>query len=499
MERKDFNGTTRRSFLQQMSVGLGAVGAGLASPGQPAAASKPTRGSSQPKRVLVLGAGLAGLAAAWELREAGHEVTVLEARSRPGGRVLTLRAPFAEDLHAEAGAVAFSPNYTQANRYIDALGLERADWAVPDLKSLYHLNGRRFSVAPGEQPDWPYELTAEERKLGPAGILQRYILKTLPSEISKPDSWNQAPLTGLDRMSLAEYMRAQGASRGAVELIRDTQWFGVGVESISTLSSALANFGLFSGGAPFVLAGGNDRLPHEMARRLGQGIRYGVRVAAIRDRGAGIEVTAYRGDRTETFEADRAVCTFPATVLRDVRIEPALPDDQRSAIAQLPYLDTTRTYLQVSRAFWFDEGVTGSATTDLPIMEVARQPYSKAGAANERIVLESHVRGASARRLAARSESEIVEHTLRQMTSVHPKILDYQEGGVVKAWSEDPFALAAYSWPGPGDVSRYLKTLQRPHGRIHFAGEHTSILHATMEGALRSGVRAAQEVDRQGA
>jgi monoamine oxidase len=495
METKDFNGTTRRRFLQQMSVGLGAVGAGLVRPGRSAAATTRPEGSSQPKRVLVLGAGLAGLAAAWELREAGHEVTVLEARTHPGGRVLTLRAPFAEGLYAEAGAVAFSASYTQANRYIDVLGLERADWAVPDLKPLYYLKGRRFSIGPGDQPDWPYELTAEERKLGPTGVMQRYILETLPSNLSEPDSWNQPPLVGLDRMSLGEYMRAHGASQGAVDLIRDTQWFGGGLESISALSSALANFGLFAGGPPFVLAGGNDRLPHEMARRLGRSICYGVRVVAIRDHGTGIEVLAYRGDRAESFEADRAICTLPATVLGNVRIEPALPDDQRSAIAHLPYLDTTRTYVQVSRAFWFDEGVTGGAATDLPIMEVARQPYSRTGASDERIILESHVRGPSARRLAARSESEIIEDTVQQMANVHPKILDFQEGGVAKAWSEDPYALAAYSWPGPGDVSRYLETLQRPHGRIHFAGEHTSILHATMEGALRSGIRAAQEVN----
>ena len=152
--------------------------------------------------MLVLGAGLAGLAAAWELEEAGHEVTVLEARTRPGGRVFTLREPFADDLYAEAGAIAFSSTYTHANRYIDALGLERADLTQSDLRALYHLKGRRFSVAPGKQADWPYRLTDEERGLGPMGILKRYMFDTLPSEISDPESWNQSPLVGLDKMTL---------------------------------------------------------------------------------------------------------------------------------------------------------------------------------------------------------------------------------------------------------------------------------------------------------
>jgi monoamine oxidase len=474
---------------------VGAVGAGLIFPGKlAAAASRLTGALRQPKRVLVLGAGLAGLAATWELVEAGHEVTVLEAQTRPGGRVYTLRALFDDNLYAEAGAVLFSKGYTHANRYIDALKLERADFSQPDLRPLYHLKGRRFSVGPGEQPDWPYELTKEEQKLGPMGILTKYVFTTLPPEISDPESWNQSPFRELDKITFSEYLRKKGASSGAVDLIRDTQWFGQGLDTSSALTSAWSYFGPFMSGGFFVLAGGNDRLPTEMANRLSESIRYGVKVIAIREKDSGVEVTARQGDSAETFQADRVICTLPATVLRDMRIEPELPEDKRAANANLPYLDVTRTFLQVSRGFWFDEGVTGSATTDLPIQEVARQPYSVTGGPNERAILESHVRGPLARQLGTKSYDENIEHTLQHMKKVHPKINQFQEQGVVWAWSKDPNALAAYSWPGPGDVTRYLEPLQRAHGRIHFAGEHTSILSGLMEGALRSGVRAANEV-----
>ncbi len=475
-------------------MGAGAVGAGLLLPGKLVSAALTER-SGPPKRVLVLGAGLAGLAAAWELKEAGHEVTILEAQSRPGGRVYTLRTLFDDPLHAEAGAVLFSAGYTHANRYIDALKLERADFARPDLRPLYHLKGRRFSVASGEQPTWPYELTEEEQKLGPMGILTKYVFETLPPEISDPEAWNQPPSRDLDKMTFSEYLRTKGASSGAVDLIRDTQWFGQGMDTSSALTSAWAYFAPFMSGRFFVLDGGNDRLPTEMANRLSKSIRYGVRVAAIRENDTGVEVTTRRGDSDESFSADRVICTLPATVLRDVRIEPELPDDKRSAIANLPYLDVTRTFMQVSRGFWFDEGVTGNAITDLPIQEVARQPYSNAGGPNKRAILESHVRGASARQLGSQSYDKTMEQTLQHMEKVHPGISEFKEQGVVWAWSEDPNALAAYSWPGPGDVTRYLEPLQRSHGRIHFAGEHTSILSGLMEGALRSGVRAASEVN----
>jgi monoamine oxidase len=103
--------------------------------------------------------------------------------------------------------------------------------------------------------------------------------------------------------------------------------------------------------------------------------------------------------------------------------------------------------------------------------------------------------GATADRLAHRPDAEVMEAALGQMEKPHPQIREFQEGGVVTAWSKDPYALGAFSAPEPGDVTAHLQALQRPHGRIHFAGEHTTVLRASMEGALRSGIRAATEVN----
>lgn len=493
-ETGDRNGMPRRTFLRRATLGAGAVGAGLYLPLPLSAGPSPIAERTQdPKSVLVLGAGLAGLAAARELDEAGHDVTVLEARSHAGGRVRTLREPFAEDLYSEAGGIAFSETYTQANRLIDELGLERAPWAQPDLAPLYHLKGRRFSG--GGEVDFPYDLTPEERSLGPFGILKQYVFGTMPSEVSNPGSWSRPPLVDLDEMTLGEYMRSQGASAGAVDVIRDTQWFGHAVENGSALSSLLADFGLFMGGQPFVLVGGNDRLPKGMARELSGSVRYGVEVTGLRDTGQGVEVTATRGDRHETYEADRAVCTLPLGVLRDVEIEPSMPAEQRTAVNEMPYITATRTFVQVDRAFWYDEGVSGAASTDLPVGNVSRHPPSDTAGPDQRAILEGYAVGPEASRQAARSDSELVDHVLGQMEKVHPGIAEHFEGAVVKAWSRDPYAQGHVSWPGPGDVTAHLEALRSPHGRIHFAGEHTSVLRSTMEGALRSGVRAANEVN----
>lgn len=490
------SGLSRRRFLRRIGAGAGALGAGLYLPWPLTEGPGPLAGRArEPREVLVIGAGLAGLAAARELDGAGHEVTVLEARSRPGGRVRTLREPFAGDLYAEAGAVAFSEAYTEATRYVDELGLERAAWDQPELASLYHLQGRRLTVEPGEVPDWPYDLTAREAELGPLGLLEEYVFSPLPSAIGKPEAWSEPPLVGLDEMSLAEFMRSHGASEGAVELIHDTQWFRLAMHDGSALSSALADFGLFMGGTPFVLSGGNDRLPAAMARELSRDIRYGVEVTGIRDTGSGVEVAAERGDRMETYEADRVVCTVPLGVLGGIEMRPRLPAEKRAAIDGVPYVAATRTFLQVGRAFWYDEGVAGSAYTDLPVGTVYRQPLEDAAGPEERSILEGYTVGAPASRQATRSDDELVELIVREMERVHPGVGEHLEGAVVKAWSRDPYANGHVSWPAPGDVTGHLEALRRPHGRIHFAGEHTTVLRGTMEGALRSGIRAAGEVD----
>ena len=484
---------SRKLFLKQLGLGAGALGTGIFFPEMLSAQSLIGGITSNPKKVLILGAGLAGLAAAWELKNAGHEVTVLEARNRPGGRVSTLRKPFSEGLYAEEGAAGFSATYTHANKLIDELGLRKIPYAFPETPIVYHLHGKKFEVGGSENFKWPYELTDEEQKLGPMGIVKKYIIDTLPKEIGQPDLWDKEPLVSLDKKSMAEYMSNHGASEAAIKLVRDTQWFGAVPTKTSALSMAVSDFGLFMGGAPFVLAGGNDKLPQAMANKLGDIIKYEKVVRRIEDTDNSVKITADSGSTSQDYEADYVISTIPLKVMQKIEFSPALSASKKRASKNWPYLNYTRTYSQVDKPVWIDDGLSGWAVTDLPIKQVF--PHLTNGTSTtEPAVLETFTAGPPAEEIGRKSEAELKKMAQENLEKVYPQVKGHFQKFYSKAWSEDPYALGGPSWPGPGDVTEYLRDLQAPHGRIHFAGEHTSILRSTMEGALRSGARAAKEI-----
>ena len=166
----------RREFLRLAA--LAGLGAGFAFDPKPL----PRRGPS--RRIVILGAGLAGLCAARLLRDAGHDVVVLEAQRRPGGRVLTLREPFSDGLYAEAGAGRIPETHNLTLHYVRLFGLELEPFYPPPERgrNVLLVGSKRFPYARLEDVDMsavPMDLTAEERRLGFAGMDQQYVAGVL--------------------------------------------------------------------------------------------------------------------------------------------------------------------------------------------------------------------------------------------------------------------------------------------------------------------------------
>ncbi len=483
----------RRRFLQTSAV----AAAGLVlSRGASFSAGSPK------KRVVVLGAGLAGLTAAWELDQAGHEVVVIEAQTRPGGRVLTLREGFSPGLSAEAGAMAFSDGYRHLLRYVRLFQIPHESAATAAIRSagglaLYHLRGKLLRAPADGTVDWPFDLTAEERALGRTGILRKYILSALDGAGDPTQSYTLPDwVRPHDGKTLLELAAERGASRGALELIRSTFWFADARNQESAAACLLADLSLFyRGQAAYGFPGGSDALPLAFAWRLRERIRYGAEVVRIEQRRERVEIVVKPGGGLDRLTADRVVCAIPFSVLRHIEMHPPFSPPKHEVVSGLEYRPVTRVYLQVRRRFWESRGVAGGAMTDLPIGQVQEHPIFRTDAEGERALLEAHARGDAAAALDAMTEHDRLRFVLAEMEKVHPGVGSHYEGGRSKSWQDDPWARGAYASFRPGQMTTWLPRIVRPEGRIHFAGEHTSIFPATMEGAIESGVRAAREIE----
>ncbi len=165
-------GFSRRAFLQAALPASSALAFFSTSFRRDSLISAAT--STKPQKVIVVGAGLAGLIAAFELMQSGHDVTLLEARMRPGGRIHTMRDQFSDGLYAEAGAYDFTDAYVLLQRYIRLFNLPVQEGGAAErtvtANDVFYLQGKRYVVKAGTTPEWPYELTAEERKLGIQGL-----------------------------------------------------------------------------------------------------------------------------------------------------------------------------------------------------------------------------------------------------------------------------------------------------------------------------------------
>jgi len=491
-------GFTRRDLLKSLAL----AAPSLALPRLSGALEPPPAKSERKpaKSVIVVGAGLAGLAAAYELVARGHSVTVLEAQDHPGGRVHTLREPFADGLYAEAGAVDFSGSYRNLLRYAKALDLPLSRPDPSPQAVVYHLRGKRFAARYGRQakePEWPFALTAEERKGGINGLFQKYF--AIVDQIGDPTApgWRLDPWKSYDQMTMADFLRRQGASPDAVELLGDVVPFGNDWSRVSALHRLLSDVALFylgSESSSKVIPGGLDRLPQALARSLGDRVRYGAAVTKVVHQPGGVRAAVREGGVERWLDADRLVCAVPCPPLGKILFDPGLSAAKRRVIEQLEYLPVTRIYLQVSRRFWIEAGESGFASTDLPIQRVTEDPSVRGGVHGTRSILECFLRGPEAERAGAMDQAARIALAVDNLEKVYPGFKRHFEVGTSVSWGTEPWAGGGFAWWKPGQLTSWMPELARPEGRVHFAGEHTSLLSRTMEGALESGNRAALEV-----
>jgi monoamine oxidase len=482
----------RRDFLKQSIVAAATLSASPLPVLTFAQSALEQRGAA--KRVIVIGAGLAGLSAAYELTRAGHDVTVLEARTRPGGRVLTLRDPFPDGLYAEAGATRIPNHHQFTLKYVELFGLTLDPFEPPNVPSAYYVRGKRICVTPGQDVDWPHDLSAEERALGLNGMRQKYIGSALSElgDVTDPSWPSPELLTKYDQMNRSDFWRGRGASSGAVALLslggiddRLESWAALFMLRNHALNQKFKQY--------YKIRGGTDLLPKAFAIRLSEKIHYATPVVKIEQHARGVTARFFQAGSYHALTGDYLICAVPFSVQKSIEVAPAFSVDKQRAIDQLPYLSVSKIFLQSKRRFWVHNRESGFAKTDLPISQVWDMTYGQPGT---RGILQAFPIGVHSRRVTGMSENERLSFALGQVETIYSGMREHFEGGVTKCWDEDEWARGASAYYKPGQFSTLLPHVARPEGRIYFAGEHTSVwIDGWMQGALESGNRVAQEVN----
>jgi monoamine oxidase len=461
--------------------------------------------------VLILGAGLAGMTAALELRKAGYQVRILEFNSRPGGRNWTLRGG---DSFTELGGA------TQTCEFEQGLYLNPGPWRIPyhhralldycrrlnvALEPFIQLNhnallhaSKAFNGVPQRIRDIKADFQGEVSELLAKATQQG----KLDEAVSREDreilmqalrSWgaldrNYAYKANLISAEYRGYAKNPGGGLGAAPVPGEP----IALSDIlkSQLWRYLQNFARHQFQTTmFQPVGGMDMIGKAFAKEVGDVIRYDAKVTGIQQDNHGVTVTftdLKAPAAPQQVKADWCVCTIPLPILSQLPVD--VGARMKAAIDAVPYSASVKVGLQFKRRFWEeDEAIYGGISyTDLPIRQIA-YPNTGFNRAGKGVLLGAYLfENPNAYEFTAMPPAERVARAVEFGASLHPQYTAEFDNGIAVAWHRMPFTLGcAGEWTDKARAEHY-DNLCQIDGRIVLAGEHASYIPAWQEGAILS-------------
>lgn len=450
--------------------------------------------------VLVIGSGLSGLNAAWNLSEAGLDTLVLEGSDRIGGRVWTASETWetnAGETPIELGASQVGPSYARVRDAIDRLELPTMNQDRDLLPFSYHIGGTHVSAS--EWSDSPANRTVgNEREILPERFSANLLSRLNP--LIELDDWLSPKFSSFD-ISLYDLFKQSGVSDEGIRLAS-----AAGVNDLHGVS-ALRFFQETTRGAleaeflgpldkdgkpieywPKNFVGGTIALPTAMAAQLSRGVRVNQQVTSIELEDNAVEVRTLDGSR---YRARFVISAVPFSVLKYVNISSRPPEAQFNAIRNLRYSETTRAFCRIKEPFWQEDDKGASLISDGGTGAFWAINNGTGEGEHRGMFVLTNMKGSQ---VSARSAEAATQYLVDEMERIRPASRGQIEILKYHTWERQPLQRGCSPMFAPGQVTAFANEMIVPHGRLHFAGEHTRRLDYGMEAAMESGERAAFEV-----
>ena len=442
--------------------------------------------------VVVVGAGLSGLAAALHLEAHGARVQVVEAQGRVGGRVHSMRRL---GHRQEAGGAYIGAGYRRVIAAAERLGVELAD--VTPMLAFFREQELALGGELIRQSEWPDHprnpFPGEDRALMPWTCHR--VLAVRENPLAAPGDWLDPRFAAHD-VPVSDWLAGLGFGEAAIRLGYDLNpSFGEDARAVSALlgffraAFSVAQRRLAPRGCSATRRGTGCSVSRRRWRR-----RYGARStsAGRSPRSpagrAGQRSAARTGPSTPRPTSSAPSPSACSAASRSTRRSRA-GRRRRSGLESQP---VTQVYLAHRSRFWEEDGYRPSMFTDGSAGMFAASRNGEDP--NEVTSFTAWAMGRNARRLDGLPEAEAGRLVLAAIEAVRPAARGQLEFAGLKSWGRDRFARGGWAWFRPGEINRFAAEMGRPHGPIRLCGEHLARTARGMEGAMESGERAARDI-----